>query len=126
MTVEKRSSPPSRRSSTPLSSEFVGIEGAINLFLKAFPAGFDDPFYAHDEREYKDKAAAFIVEQLSERRIGEAVERSEFQAVAKDVRRAFSKTNLVSPFELMAFGGSPQASRQPGASLEFATIAPVR
>ncbi len=88
----------------PLSSEFVGIEGAINLFLRAFPGGFDDRFYVHDERDYKDKAAAFIAEQLSERRIGEAVERSDFQAVAKDVRRAFSKTNLVSPFELMALG----------------------
>jgi hypothetical protein len=49
-----------------LSQTFVGIDSAINLFLKTFPGGFDSDFYRHYERDYKDQAIDFMNTRLSE------------------------------------------------------------
>ena len=84
------------------SGTYVGIEEAVSLFLKAFPEGFSDPFYKVWERDYKDKAAAFVADQFSEDRLESALERGQFEDVCMWTRQAISRTNLLSPFEMSA------------------------
>ena len=44
----------------PLSSEFVGVEGAINQFRRAFPGGFESAFFDSYEGNYKEVARVFV------------------------------------------------------------------
>ncbi len=38
------------------SPDYFGFDGAVARFREHCPAGFDDPYYASQEREYKDRA----------------------------------------------------------------------
>ncbi len=86
----------------PLSNDFVGIEGAVNLFLRAFPGGFGSKFYADYETVDKAAAVQIVGEHLSFEKLSGAIEAGDCGAIASDARRAVNKTNIMSPFEKMA------------------------
>jgi hypothetical protein len=94
-----------------LSNRFVGFEGGINLFLRAYPPGFRDPYFDHDERSYKLRAHAKAQDLLGEARLRTRLERADYAGIGEDAERVF--TNLVFPNERMRFkdfvrrGGPP-------------------
>jgi hypothetical protein len=95
-----------------LSNRFVGFESGINLFLRAYPLGFGDPYGEHDERGPKLKAHAKAQDLLGETRLRARLERADDAGIGEDAERVF--TNLVFPNERMKFkdfvrrGGPPR------------------
>jgi hypothetical protein len=87
------------------SADFIGLPGAINLFRRAFPDGFGSPFYEHYEG-YKANAAAFVRTELTQNFLASEIDASRYEVVAAQARRAFSKSNLTSPYEQMALGNA--------------------
>lgn len=85
-----------------ISNDFIAIEGAINIFRKVFPEGYESPFYDFVEGGYKAKASEFIGEKLSAERLLALLEEKKFGEICADAKRAISKTNLPSQFETMA------------------------
>lgn len=85
------------------SEEFVGFGGAINLFLKAFPGGFETTQFIEDEREYKQSASHKIQGTLANSIIEEAINSDDLGEFAKHVMSGLQATNLVSPFEKARF-----------------------
>ena len=86
-----------------LSEEFVGFGGAINLFLKAYPGGFESPQFIDEERTYKRGASDRIGSTLTRSFIEEAIKSDDLDEFAKRVVSGLQATNLVSPFEKMRF-----------------------
>jgi hypothetical protein len=87
------------------SADFIDLPGAINLFHRAFPDGFGSPFYEHYEG-YKNRAAAFMRMGLPQDFVKSELDAGRHDAVAMRARRAFSKSNLTSPYEQMALGNA--------------------
>jgi hypothetical protein len=87
------------------SADFIGLPGAINLFRRAFPDGFGSPFYEHYEG-YKADATAFVRTELTQDFVKSEIDAGRHEAVAAQARRAFSKSNLTSPYEQMALGNA--------------------
>jgi hypothetical protein len=87
------------------SADFIGLPGAINLFRRAFPDGFGSPFYEHYEG-YKTDAAAFLKSELTQHLVKSEIDAGRHEVVATLARRAFSKSNLTSPYEQMALGNA--------------------
>jgi hypothetical protein len=81
------------------STSYIGLDEAIKMFLRAFPKGFNDDLYLSWEREYKLEASAFVTEQLSQASLDDLIGSRNFEEACTQVRRAYSKTNLISPFE---------------------------
>jgi hypothetical protein len=92
-----------------LSQNFVTVEGAINLFRKAFPGGFESEFYQYYEREYKNRSARFMSEKLAEDKIDELLARGEFETIGSLARRAFN--NLCSKHELIELSNALKVKR---------------
>jgi len=86
------------------SADFIDLPAAINLFRRVFPDGFGSPFYAHYEG-YKRDAAAFMTTELPQHIVESEIDAGRHDVAAR-ARRAFSKSNLTSPFEQMALGNS--------------------
>ena len=86
----------------PLSSDFVTLEGGVNLFLRVFPRGFEDPFYRKYEGDYKREAQSYIGNLLNKKAFEGLLQDDQFGEICERVKRSFNKTNLVSPFEKMA------------------------
>lgn len=84
-------------------STYVGLPGAINVFLAAFPKGFADRLYRDWERDYKDDAADFVAESFGEGKLREAAAKKSYNDIAAVARQAIQRTNLLSPYESMAF-----------------------
>lgn len=84
-----------------LSDNFVGYPGAINQFLRAFPGGFEDPFFFADERNYKLKAHDKAKTLLSNEAVSQAIAKGEFAKLADSARKVF--INVIFPNEGMAF-----------------------
>lgn len=84
-----------------LSEDFVDYETAIELFLRAFPGGFSDPFFDHYERNYKMRAVEKARSWLSKESIEAAMSSGDFSRVTTDAKRTF--TNLIFPNEAMKF-----------------------
>jgi hypothetical protein len=88
-----------------LSADFIDLPGAINLFRRVFPDGFGSPFYDHYEGD-KRHAAAFMGTELPQDFVKSELDAGRHDAVAARARRAFSKSNLASPYEQMALGNA--------------------
>ena len=88
----------------PFSADFVDIAGAINIFHKAFPDGFEDAFYLHNERNYKTDIHGKVAVALSQEAMDTALAEGRHGDVAKIAVKFFS--NLVSPFEAVAIGNA--------------------
>lgn len=85
------------------SEEFFGFGGAINLFLKAFPGGFETPLFIEEERRYKRNARDLIQKGLLRPFIEEAIKSDDLGEFAKRVLSGLQATNLVSPYEKARF-----------------------
>ena len=75
--------------------DWVGYDGAVALFRRHFPKGFEDERYLEQERSYKWDA---------KRQLDDAVPFNVAAAgdgFADEALRAFNRTNLLSWFELM-------------------------
>lgn len=94
-----------------LSQDFVSVQGAINLFGKAFPGGFTSEFYGYYERKYKDNTAQFVADKLAERRIKELIAGGDHAAVAAAAKQALSTSNLSFANEQMALGDALKNGR---------------
>lgn len=92
-----------------LSDDFVGYEGAINQFLRAFPGGFSDPFFLKDERDYKIKAHEKAKRTLDEGILRRLVSQKKFTEIGEAARKTF--INLVFLNEAMAFKSFIQFER---------------
>jgi hypothetical protein len=55
----------------PMSEDFVGIDGAVNLFYKAFPGSFACKYHKFRERDYKEQTSEFIATRLAAEEIDE-------------------------------------------------------
>lgn len=86
-----------------LSGEFVSLSSGMNLFKKAFPAGFIDPFYMHFEGDYKRAASTFAQQNISEDVLVDLLAADDIAEISRRVRQCFSKTNLLSQFEAAQF-----------------------
>jgi hypothetical protein len=84
-----------------LSQNFITVEGAINLFRKAFPEGFNCVFYQHYERIYKKRSIVFMSEKLTEDSLNELLAGGNHEAVCQLAKQAVSTSNLVFPNEQM-------------------------
>jgi hypothetical protein len=91
-----------KRQLADLSCDYVGIDGAINQFLKAFPEGFSSAFYISHERSYKDRTVASVTEKLSEQRISKFIEDGDYTAVCSAAKETMNTSNLIFPNERMA------------------------
>ena len=92
------------------SDEFFGFGGAINLFMKAYPDGFQTPQFIDEERTYKRDASNRIRASLTRSFIEEAIESGEFGEFAKGVMSGLQATNLVSPYEKARFNDAMKKS----------------
>jgi hypothetical protein len=85
-----------------LSQNFVTIEGAMSLFRKAFPEGFNSGFYRYYERDYKKRSIVFMSEKLTKDRLNDLLASGDHEAVCQLAKQALGTSNLVFPNEQMA------------------------
>ena len=78
---------------------YFGFDGAMARFRKYFPAAFEDPGYAYEERAYKDRAVAKVAATLP---IEKA--RAAGPELCLAATRAFQATNLVFTVEKARIG----------------------
>ena len=86
-----------------LSEEFVGFGGAINLFLKAYPGGFQSPEFIADEGKRKRRASDRFGQDMTRLYIDAAIESGDLEEFAKHVVSGLQATNLVFPYEKARF-----------------------
>ncbi len=79
------------------------VPEAIANFLALFPAGFRDPRYLAEERNYKVEAHALMTELLGADVLPSLVDREAFDEVVARSLRVVNKSNLIYPNEKMAF-----------------------
>jgi hypothetical protein len=72
------------------------------VFLERFPAGFEDPTYLGEEREYKLQASQALSEELSASALGALVSDGSFEEVAQRVLAVVGRTKLMFPQEAIA------------------------
>jgi hypothetical protein len=106
-----------RHSLASKSDEFVGYEGAINSFLRAFPGGFEDPYFLYDERRYKQKAHEKASKLLSRDALSKQLAESDYQGIGRSARGVF--INLIFPQEAMAFDSF---LKNPKNAMQFAPV----
>jgi hypothetical protein len=85
-----------------LSQNFVSVEGAINLFRKAFPKGFTSDFYQFYERDYKKRSIVFMSDKLAKDPLNDLLASGDYETVCQLAKQALSTSNLVFPNEQMA------------------------
>lgn len=83
---------------------FIPLPNLESFFLAQFPRGFMDPKYRNDEREYKEKASAYLHENLSREILQPLLEQGEYSKVCDLAKKSVYRTNLVHKFETIALG----------------------
>jgi len=73
----------------------------IKKFLEDFPGGFQGEMLNHFERKYKVDANEWLKEHLSQDRWKALIESQDFDELSQEIKRLFSKTNLLASFELI-------------------------
>jgi hypothetical protein len=103
---QERALRPARRSSTTRKKApppDVGTQAeAVARFLALFPAGFEDPAYLEQERNYKLEAAGMFSSLLSREIRMEALRERRADALVAAALQIEAATNLISPFEKAA------------------------
>lgn len=75
----------------------------LEAFLSVYPAGFEDPAFQADEREYKNTAIENFRKILSEEEMSSQLAGHHFAEIARRARQSASgKMNLIFPQELMS------------------------
>ncbi len=77
------------------SPNYIGFDGAKNRFRTFFPDGFVSDYYFGKERKYKLEAKALLDDEAP---IDAVIDGTGF---GKTIKAVFSKTNLLSPYEIM-------------------------
>lgn len=73
----------------------------LKKFLEDFPGGFSGEIINRHEVDYKAKAHLWMLEHLDEDKWRLLADSGKHEELSKEVKRLFSKTDLVAPFELM-------------------------
>lgn len=73
----------------------------LEKFLMNFPGGLKGEFYLSEERNYKLEASQLAKELLSEDRFSQLIESGDLETLAADIKKIFSKTNLLASFEMI-------------------------
>jgi hypothetical protein len=85
----------------------ITVTQAIDMFLKYFPLGFEDPGYmakrGTGERIYKLEAHQKWVDTLGNGQAKSLLETDNISELSQRTKSVISKVNLLSPFENMAF-----------------------
>ena len=98
------------------SEDFVDFPSAIRLFRRAYPEGFEDPFFYDDERKYKIDAHKTARDLLGKDQLSNLMAADDCVSVSAAARKVF--INLVFPNEAIAF--SEFLKRDGSACAEFA------
>lgn len=77
----------------------VPFARVVEDFLRHFPGGFQDPQYAAQEWEYKQRAHLFTVEQLDREAMQKLIVAGDYVAICNRARTLMGRTNLISPYE---------------------------
>lgn len=93
------------------SGDFVGIDEAMKLFLRAYPDGFADAYFDFDERRYKMAARQKTLELLGRDRLDKLIADGAYVEIANVAKRTF--TNLIFPNEAMKFGDFVKSTSAP-------------
>jgi hypothetical protein len=117
---QERALRPAKRSSTTRKKApppDVGTQAeAVARFVALFPAGFEDPVYLEEERNYKVDAAAMFSRLLSREIRMEAIRDQRVDALVDAALQIDAATNLISPFEKAALR---DGLKDPQAALRF-------
>ena len=78
----------------------------LEKFLLNFPGGLGGDLYASKERNYKAEASEFAQTLLSRKRFADLLAKEDWETLSTDIRRVYSKTNLLSSFEMIKLGAA--------------------
>jgi hypothetical protein len=76
----------------------------LEKFLLNFPGGLSGDLYLSKERNYKAEASEFARELLAKERFADLLLQRNWETLGKDIKRIYSKTNLLSSFEMIKLG----------------------
>jgi hypothetical protein len=86
-----------------LPAKRLSLESAKRRFLHQFPAGFADPKYMEQERDFKLAAHLKFQQLLGISEIGTLLSESKTRLLAENALKVVSGVNLLAPFESAAF-----------------------
>ncbi len=76
----------------------------LEKFLLNFPGGLSGDLYLSEERNYKAKASEFAQELLPKERFADLLSKEDWDTLSTDIKRVYSKTNLLASFEMIKLG----------------------
>ena len=76
----------------------------LEKFLLNFPGGLSGDLYLSEERNYKAEASEFAQELLPKERFADLLSKEEWDTLSTDIKRVYSKTNLLASFEMIKLG----------------------
>lgn len=82
--------------------KYHSLAKATDLFLDAYPGGFQGDRYMSEEREYKDAASAKARELLDKKALAGMLKKKEYADIVAQTLQVLNATNLVFPNEKMA------------------------
>ena len=86
----------------------LNLESLNHKFLHEFPAGFSDPKYFAEERDYKLAAHAKFQEILGLEHARDLLKEDQFRSLATKALQVLGAVNLLSPYESAAFHDAMQ------------------
>ena len=95
---------PARKAGKQESSSLISFSRAVEIFLRQFPRGFQDPKYTSgtaSEREYKLVAHQLTLELLSIHELQALMQVGNYAEICDRAKRIISKTNLIHHYEKM-------------------------
>jgi hypothetical protein len=78
----------------------------LEMFLLNFPEGLSGELYIFKERTYKAEASEFARELLAKGRFADLLSKEDWGTLSTDIKRVYSKTNLLSSFEMIKLGAA--------------------
>jgi hypothetical protein len=92
----------------------------LNRYLEDFPMGFQGEIHLKNERDYKVEASDWAQEHFAEDKFAALLETDNMDELGSEIRRLYSKTNLLASFEMIKLGDAmkqPEIVREVGQSL---------
>ena len=78
----------------------------LEMFLLNFPGGLSGELYIFKERTYKAEASEFARELLAKGRFTDLLSKEDWGTLSTDIKRVYSKTNLLASFEMIKLGAA--------------------
>lgn len=76
----------------------------LEKFLLSFPGGLNGDLYLSNERNYKAEASEFAQELIKKDRFTDLLSEENWETLSTDIKRVYSKTNLLASFEMIKLG----------------------